>query len=101
MNKNASPLFLYLRRSIFYMTIHKEGYRTIAYATLIFGVLSIVCFVFLSVSFPMLTACIFAISLLVLLIIISFFRVPKRIHTQHDDRSNVYWTNTATGWRKI
>ncbi len=86
MNKNASPLFLYLRRSIFYMTIHKEGYRTIAYATLIFGVLSTVCFVFLSAPFPMLTACIFAISLLVLLILISFFRVPKRIHTQHDDQ---------------
>lgn len=68
------------------MTIHKEGYRTIAYATLMFGVLSTVCFVFLSAPFPMLTACIFGISLLVLLIIISFFRVPKRINTQHDDQ---------------
>lgn len=86
MNKNASPPFLYLRRSIFYMTIHKEGYRTIAYATLIFGVLSTACFVFLSANFPILTACIFGTSLLMLLIIISFFRVPKRIYTQRNDQ---------------
>ncbi len=60
------------------MTIHKEGYRTIAYSTLIFGILNIGSFIFLSPSMPTIAGIIFCISLFLLFFIISFFRVPKR-----------------------
>lgn len=68
------------------MIIHKEGYKSIAYAALIFGAFNTVCFVLLRTTLPVLTTCIFGASLLVLLVIISFFRVPKRVHTQQDNQ---------------
>lgn len=66
------------------MTIHREGYKIIAYTALAFGSINVICFIFLSAYVPIITACIFFISLLLLIFIISFFRVPKRILTQND-----------------
>ena len=60
------------------MTIHKEGYKTIAWATIIFGAVNILSFYFISFSFPAISWIIFIATLLFLLFIISFFRVPKR-----------------------
>jgi len=60
------------------MTIHKEGYKTIAWATIIFGAVNILSFYFISFSFPAISWIIFIATLFLLLFIISFFRVPKR-----------------------
>jgi phosphatidylserine decarboxylase len=60
------------------MTIHKEGYSSIAWATLIFGAVNILSFYFISFEFPAISWMIFIATLFLLLFIISFFRVPKR-----------------------
>jgi phosphatidylserine decarboxylase len=60
------------------MTIHKEGYKTIAWSAIIFGIINILCFFYLSFESPFLTAAIFIITFGLLIFMISFFRVPKR-----------------------
>lgn len=60
------------------MTIHKEGYGSIAWATLIFGAINILSFYFISFSFPAVSWIIFISTLAFLFFIISFFRIPKR-----------------------
>ena len=60
------------------MTIHKEGYKTIAWATILFGVINIISFYFISFWSPVLSWIIFIASLLLLIFLISFFRIPKR-----------------------
>lgn len=66
------------------MTIHKEGYPTIAWSTIIFGVVNLLSFYFLSFEVPAISAIIFIATLGFLLFIISFFRVPKRQLTIND-----------------
>ncbi len=66
------------------MTIHREGYKTIAITALIFGVLNLVSFTFLSASLPWLAMILFAVTLFFFLFIISFFRIPNRILTIND-----------------
>lgn len=63
------------------MTIHKEGYKIIAWSTIIFGIINILSFYFISFSMPALSWIIFLLSFGFLLFIISFFRLPKRTHT--------------------
>lgn len=60
------------------MTIHKEGYKSIGIAALIFGILNILSFNFLSNSIPWLSIVIFFVTLFLFLFIVSFFRVPNR-----------------------
>lgn len=60
------------------MTIHKEGYKSIAIATILFGVINIVSFYTLSSWLPIVTFLLFAVTLVLLLLVISFFRIPKR-----------------------
>ena len=60
------------------MTIHKEGAKIIASATLIFGAINILSFYFISFSFPEISWIIFIATLCLLIFIISFFRIPKR-----------------------
>ena len=60
------------------MTIHKEGYTSIAISTILFGVINLVSFYFLSSSAPIISLLIFIATLGLLLFIISFFRIPKR-----------------------
>jgi phosphatidylserine decarboxylase len=60
------------------MTIHKEGYKTIALAVIIFGTLNILSFYFLSSAAPVISLIIFIGTLGLLLFLISFFRIPKR-----------------------
>lgn len=66
------------------MTIHKEGYKTIALSTIIFGIINIVSFYFLSYSLPIVSWVIFLATLGLLLFLISFFRIPKRVLTLLD-----------------
>ncbi|GAB2681349.1 phosphatidylserine decarboxylase family protein [Flavihumibacter cheonanensis] len=68
------------------MTIHKEGYKSIAIATLIFVILNLLSFFFISASAPLISWIIFVGLLGLLLFIISFFRLPKRTHTFGDDK---------------
>jgi phosphatidylserine decarboxylase len=63
------------------MTIHKEGYPTIAWSTIVFGLINLLSFYFLSFEAPVISALIFIVTLGVLLFIISFFRIPKRQFT--------------------
>jgi phosphatidylserine decarboxylase len=63
------------------MTIHKEGYRTIAICTIIFAVINLASFYFISFHAPALSWIIFILSLGLLLFIVSFFRVPNRVLT--------------------
>ncbi len=67
------------------MTIHKEGYKSIAIATLLFGALNMSVFWFFSASLMWLCVTIFIISLIFLLFIISFFRIPSRTLTLNDN----------------
>jgi phosphatidylserine decarboxylase len=60
------------------MTIHKEGYTIIALSTLIFGFINLLSFYFLSYGSPVISGIIFVITLVLLVFIISFFRIPKR-----------------------
>jgi phosphatidylserine decarboxylase len=66
------------------MTIHKEGYPTIAWCTIIFGVVNLLSFYFISFEAPVISAIIFLVTLVFLLFIISFFRIPKRKPTIND-----------------
>lgn len=67
------------------MTIHKEGYPTIAWSAITFGVVNLLSFYLLSFNYPLITALIFIITLGVLLFLVSFFRVPKRAHTINEN----------------
>lgn len=60
------------------MIIHKEGYTSIAIATILFGIINVLSFYFLSSSIPILSLLIFIGTLGLLLFLISFFRIPKR-----------------------
>ena len=66
------------------MTVHKEGYQTIALCGLFFVILNLVLFYFFLYSVTWLAWIIFILSFLFFLFIISFFRVPKRVLTIDD-----------------
>ena len=68
------------------MTIHREGYKSIAIAALIFGIINILSFYFLSAAIPWLATVIFFVTLLLFLFIVSFFRIPARTHTVDDSK---------------
>lgn len=63
------------------MTIHKEGYKTIAVATLVFAVLNLLSFFFISAAAPWLSWLLLVVLFGLLLFIISFFRIPHRTMT--------------------
>jgi phosphatidylserine decarboxylase len=60
------------------MTIHKEGYKTIVISSIIFGIINLTSFYYLSFYYPWLSWFIFVATFILLLFIISFFRVPSR-----------------------
>src|SRR6201991_184527 len=60
------------------MTIHREGYKTIAISALAFAIINLLSFYFISAHEGWLTGVIFLLTLGVLLFLISFFRVPNR-----------------------
>ncbi len=60
------------------MTIHREGYKSIAIATIIFGVLNIALFWFFSASLLWICIAALLVSLFFWLFVISFFRIPSR-----------------------
>ena len=60
------------------MTLHREGYKSIAIAALLFGALNLSLFWFLGASMMWLCTLLLVISLVLLLLVISFFRIPSR-----------------------
>ena len=60
------------------MTIHKEGYKVILVSAIIFGLINLASFYYLSFYYPWLSWIIFIASFVFLLFIISFFRIPNR-----------------------
>jgi phosphatidylserine decarboxylase len=68
------------------MTIHREGYKTIAITALLFGGINLISFSFLSAEFPTIAMGLFVLTLALFLFIISFFRIPNRVHTINDQQ---------------
>lgn len=67
------------------MTIHREGYKSIAIGFFIFGALNLIFFYFFSAALPVIAWIIFFISLLLLVFLISFFRIPSLNPTLNDN----------------
>ena len=67
------------------MTIHKEGYKSILITVIIFAVINLLSFYFISFALPWLSWLIFVITLGLLLFMISFFRVPNRQLTKGEN----------------
>jgi phosphatidylserine decarboxylase len=67
------------------MTIHKEGYKIIAWAIILFGGINILSFYIFSFPSPAVSWIIFFVTLVLLVLVISFFRIPKRAYTIGDD----------------
>ncbi len=63
------------------MTIHKEGYKIIAWSTILLVAINILSFYFLSFEQPVISWIIFIATLALYIFIISFFRIPKRVPT--------------------
>jgi phosphatidylserine decarboxylase len=68
------------------MTIHREGYKTLAIAALVFGLINFISFKFLGISNQWMGYCIFAFTLFVFLFLISFFRIPKRTQVFNENQ---------------
>jgi phosphatidylserine decarboxylase len=60
------------------MTIHREGYKTIAIGALAFALINLPSFYFISAHESWLSGLIFLVTLGLLLFLVSFFRVPSR-----------------------
>lgn len=60
------------------MTIHKEGYKSILISAILFAVINLASFYFISFYQAWLSWLIFILTLGLLLFMISFFRVPRR-----------------------
>ena len=67
------------------MTIHREGYTSIAIGTIVFFILNFIFFYFFSASLPILAGTAFFLSLGLLLFLISFFRIPNRLLTLNEN----------------
>lgn len=68
------------------MTIHKEGYRTIAVCAVAFAILNLISFYSISPQYSWISWVIFAGTLGLFLFIISFFRIPSRQLTIDDGK---------------
>jgi phosphatidylserine decarboxylase len=64
------------------MTIHKEGFKSIAIAGTLFVIINLLSFSLISYSNPYISWLIFLATLALFLFIISFFRIPKRVMLQ-------------------
>ena len=67
------------------MTIHREGYKSILIGSIVFAVINLLSFYFISYDAPWLSWILLVLTLGLLLFLISFFRVPKRTLTTGDN----------------
>ncbi len=68
------------------MTVHKEGFKTIAISGFFFVLLNLVLFSLLPNYLTWLAWLLFSVTLLFFLFIVSFFRVPRRQFTLDDNK---------------
>lgn len=68
------------------MTIHREGYRIIGVSAFIFVLINILCFYFFAENLLWVSYIIFGITLILFLLILFFFRIPKRPFTFSEDK---------------
>ncbi len=68
------------------MTIHREGFRTIGITALLFGITNVLSFTFIGGEHAWISFAIYGITLVLLLFIISFFRIPNRTLTINDNQ---------------
>jgi phosphatidylserine decarboxylase len=66
------------------MTIHREGYKSIAVATIIFLALNVLIFWFFGATLLWLCIAFLIVTLALVLFIVSFFRIPARTLTIND-----------------
>ncbi|RPD43855.1 phosphatidylserine decarboxylase family protein [Paracnuella aquatica] len=64
------------------MKIHKEGFNSIIVAVIVFAIINVLAFYFLASFSTVLGWLIFVATFVLLLFIVSFFRIPKRDHHQ-------------------
>jgi phosphatidylserine decarboxylase len=64
------------------MKIHKEGYTSIIVAVVVFAIINVLAFYFIASFSTVLGWLIFIGTFILLLFIVSFFRIPKRDHHQ-------------------
>jgi phosphatidylserine decarboxylase len=67
------------------MIIHKEGYKSIGIAALIFGLVNIISFIFISNKYPVTAQLILWTSVILFFFILSFFRIPTRDLTKGEN----------------
>jgi len=65
------------------MTIHREGYPSIAISAVVFIIINLLSFSFISAYVPILAWLLFIVTLFLLLFMISFFRIPNRKLTKN------------------
>jgi phosphatidylserine decarboxylase len=63
------------------MKVHKEGYASIGIAALLFGIINVLSFMFLSDTYPRTALALFIVTMVLFLFVVSFFRIPYRNHT--------------------
>ncbi|MEX0635129.1 MAG: phosphatidylserine decarboxylase family protein [Ferruginibacter sp.] len=68
------------------MTIHREGYKSIAVATMLFCMLNVLMFWFLGNSLLWLCIAFLVLSVGLVLFIVSFFRIPNRTFTFNEGK---------------
>jgi phosphatidylserine decarboxylase len=68
------------------MTIHREGYQSIGIGALIFGIVNVLSFTFLSGALPTVAFVVFFLPLGLFLFLVSFFRIPNRKLTIADNQ---------------
>ncbi len=78
-------MFVHLSLNLNSMTIHREGYKTIAATTLFVGVLNMLFLWLFKGDFLWLCLSVLLISFIFLLFIISFFRIPARTLTVNEN----------------
>ena len=78
-------MFVHLSLNLNSMTIHREGYKTIAATTLFVGVLNMFFLWLFKGDFLWLCLSVLLISFIFLLFIISFFRIPARTLTVNEN----------------
>ena len=68
------------------MTIHREGYQSIGIGALIFGIVNVLSFTFLSGALPTVAFIVFFLTIGLFLFLVSFFRIPNRKLTIADNQ---------------
>jgi phosphatidylserine decarboxylase len=68
------------------MTIHKEGYKSIAIGAIVFGIINLLSYYTMGDTHPTIVTILFFLTLGLLLFLVSFFRIPNRALTIEDGK---------------